>query len=258
MCGNKSDMKKYIVSGISNLLFLNFCIFVLTALFSASIFTAPINLIFSGLITIITLYVSAIILKHKLKKKKISSERKAKINELTYALNISTKKSGLNALYGAFSKKQDGCKLLQDKIVLKSGDKVFNCFGFDGITKKDVVKCYNLSTTSTCILACDYAPKEVKEFVALFKGKVKILEKQELFREINPYDIDLCVNLPLDFSLKQKPNFRILLNRKNAKRFLAFGLFFSLMSFFVPIKIYYLIMGGVFIIYSLILFFFGK
>lgn len=251
-------MKKYIFSGVSNLLFFNFVIFILTAVFTASAFAYPVNLVFSGFVTILSVFISTIIFKRKILKRKNTSARQEKISEITYALNFSSKKTGLGAIHGAYLKKDENAKLLSDKIVLSNGDRIFNCFGFNGITKKDVVKNFNLSSGGTCVIACDYATKEVKDFASLFRDKVKILEKQDLFKEINPFDINISTVIPIDFSKKPKPNLKLILKRKSAKRFLALGVFFTLMSFFVPIKTYYLVSGAIFIIFSLVLFFFGK
>ena len=63
---------------------------------------------------------------------------------------------------------------------------------------------------------------------------------------------------PIDFYKREKVKLRAVLNKKNAKKFIAFGLFFVLSSFFVPIKLYYLIMGGIMILFALTLWFFSK
>ena len=57
---------------------------------------------------------------------------------------------------------------------------------------------------------------------------------------------------------KDRPSFRVYLKRKNAKKFIAFGLIFIFLSFFVPIKLYYLIVGGLMLVYATTLLFFGK
>ena len=49
-----------------------------------------------------------------------------------------------------------------------------------------------------------------------------------------------------------------LLKKKNAKKFFLFGVCFCLFSFISPIKTYYLIWGGIMLVYSTVLILFGK
>ena len=64
--------------------------------------------------------------------------------------------------------------------------------------------------------------------------------------------------LLLDENTKPRFNLSAFLRKKNAKNFLVFGIVFSVMSFFVPLKIYYLLWGSVFLVLSLVTRLYGR
>ena len=143
---------------------------------------------------------------------------------------------------------------IKDKNVLL----VFN-FGFDAVSKTDVVKAYNLKTLKdkVYILAETYSP-EVKAFANRFEN-LFLSQGNEIFDFLKKND---C--LPqTKYAFKENKFDKIealksLLNKKNYKRFALFGIIFLIMSYFVPMKIYYIVVGGIFCTFSLICLLFGK
>ena len=61
-----------------------------------------------------------------------------------------------------------------------------------------------------------------------------------------------------DKKLKGLTLLKTLLEKKKAKRFFAFGFIFLAFSYFVPIKVYYVVFGCAFLIFALFLTIFGQ
>ena len=80
---------------------------------------------------------------------------------------------------------------------------------------------------------------ETEEKVYDFLEKSNCLPKEKLPIKSKKVDI--------------KKMFLPFINRANSKKFLLFGMLFILMSYFAPIKLYYLIFGCIFLLLSLIL-----
>ncbi len=252
-------MKKTILSSVSNVLFVFIFTFFLVSILSAKSFSHPVNLLFGLYVGLIVLLFSIIIAKSRLKKQKQKLTLKENENRVIYALNFMSKKKGLAVLYSQIVKLDASAKLCQNKILLSNGESVYNLFSFLPVTKADLVRCFNLSNAKKSVIYCEKAEKEVKDFARAFKGKIVIKERAEFFKEFPPENFVLEDNFtPIDFNKKDKPKLRVLLNKKNAKKFIAFGLFFILLSFFAPIKLYYIITGGIMILYAVTVLFFSK
>lgn len=252
-------MKKSIFATISNVIFIFFLSFFLVSIISSKTFIYPTNLLFGLYISLIVLLISIIIAKKNVKARKQKSLEENKITRIVYSLSFMSKRKGLAIFYNEIVKRDKGAKLYQNKIVLSNGCSVYNLFSFSPITKADLVKCFNLSNAKKSIILCESAPKEVKDFAKAFKGKIEIKEKAEIFKSLSPSDFNIDdAFTPVDFNKKDKPNFRALISKKNAKKFLAFGLFFIVTSFFVPIKTYYLIIGISMLVYSIFILIFSK
>lgn len=141
---------------------------------------------------------------------------------------------------------------------------VFLSFGFENKSKKEIVKAY----TYTCdkekdiakavILSSEF-PSEIIEFANRFGGKIKLVHGNDVYKLLLKHD-----NLPkitceiLKSQKVKRRKLSSLLYKKNSRKFLLFGLMFLLMSYVVPIKLYYLICGGLMLIFGFTLMFFGK
>ncbi len=135
---------------------------------------------------------------------------------------------------------------------------VFFSFGFKQKSKAEIVKAFNLLEDGerAIILGTEF-PEEVKEFAMRFGGRVSLIYGQPVYSLLKKHDnlpeITPDIKLP-DDAKKPLPKF---FRRKNAKSFLTFGIILLLMSYFVPLKLYYIIMGGAMLIFGFILLLFG-
>lgn len=135
---------------------------------------------------------------------------------------------------------------------------VFPLFGFDGVTKTDIVRSFNKAGKNRkAEIYSENFSESVSDFAARFGGKVILKDGAAAYELLNSANL-----LPeTDNCLKEKArkrDFRLLFDKKRAKNYLVFGLLFTFLSYFVPIKTYYLIFGAAFLTLALILRLFGK
>ena len=161
--------------------------------------------------------------------------------------------------YSAFIKKGYTAEIKKRYILLpKEKLQLFFVFSFDGLLKKDVVAIYNmLSSSNRAVIYTNSISDEMKDFVIRFNKKINVFYGKEVFDFLSESN-----SLPnIDFVLEDKKPPKIKLNnfleKKKAKNYLVFGIIFLLLSFFVPLKLYYIVCGGIMIIMSLFAKFFG-
>jgi hypothetical protein len=131
-------------------------------------------------------------------------------------------------------------------------------FGFEKVTKADVVRAFNLGGEKAEIYAESF-DKEVVEFAGRFNGKIELFDGVKTVNLLSSKGVLPSENYSSFYTEKKKPVFKKeLLYKKNAKKFLIFGVTFCFFSFFAPIKAYYLICGGLMISYSIFLMLYGK
>ena len=190
----------------------------------------------------------------------ISAKTERKYNAVMTKLNLSEDKFVSDLFEKAL--KADGLKAEKKRGCVHLPDEkktVFFRFGFDGVNKTELVKCFN-KTDKNCKteIYSETFSDEIKEFAARFNGKMVLTDGKEAFALLEKHGL-----LPKDAAIieeKQKAafDFSRLLDKKRAKNYLVFGLFFVFLSYFVPIKGYYLVFGAVFLTLALILRLFGK
>ena len=136
----------------------------------------------------------------------------------------------------------------------------FFFFRFDGVSKTDIVKCFNkIGKNQKAEIYSENFTDEIKAFAARFGGKIILTDGREAFNLLEKHDLLPKSKIDLDEENGTKRfDFSRLLDKKRAKSYLAFGLLFTLLSYFAPIKGYYLIFGVAFLILALILRLFGK
>ncbi len=197
----------------------------------------------------------------KYKTKKETAKKNESINELVNRLAFYNRAEVLSLFYKAF--KDDG-EVVQKKNgflylpVKKQG--VFFELGFDGLSKSAVVKAVNkLSPTDCAIIYSSFCQEDIKAFAKRFDGRVKVLGGNDVYERLkNPCDLLKSTPRICKETQLKKTTVADFLDRKKAKRFLALGLLFLLFSFFVPIKIYYIVCGCVLSVFSLFVLIFVK
>ena len=210
--------------------------------------------------TVFTLFVVKISIEKRKVKSGLNKNRK-KFRRVMTALNLSDEKTLLSLFDKAFksegllTEKKRGGIFIQDKKTT-----AFFRFGFDAVSKTDVVKCFNNIPKGTkAEIYAETFSNEVMDFAARFGGKVILSDGEKAYTLLENYGL-----LPEGSEIisyeppRQTVDFTRLLDKKRAKNFLVFGLFFVILSYLAPIKGYYLTFGMVFIAFALILRLFGK
>ena len=173
------------------------------------------------------------------------------------SLSLMPPKEIANLFFCAFEKdnlypqKKNGGVATKDKVY-------FFKFSFDPITKTDVVKFFNRITNGqTAVICCESFSKEVYDFVLRFNNKVQLMDGKTAYLLLKKHD---CLpKQTAEYSIarqvtKPRLNFTA---RKNAKKLFVFGVTFCALSFFVPIKLYYIVCGCVLLCLSVLIKLFG-
>jgi hypothetical protein len=137
---------------------------------------------------------------------------------------------------------------------------LFFKFGYEKVEKVDVVKYFNLLDEDfSAVIITNESDTDTLNFAKRFNGRIILYHFKDFYLELKKLGF-----LPpekyilLEENPKIKLSFSRFLKRKNAKNFLVFGVAFSVMSFFVPVKIYYLVWSGIFLSLSLITKLYGR
>lgn len=220
----------------------------------------PYSLIFSAVLTILTVM---IIYKWSSKKhgdKRLKKIEKQELEELVNELNFSTRNYRLLVLEKALSKQGLKHERRRGAIVIPEKNAVaFIKFGFDKPTKTDVVKAFNsINKTERAYIISETFEQDIKDFAKRFDGRVLLVDGARLYSYLKEHDSLPETQYSEFLEKKKKGDFRLLLDKRKSKTFFLFGLFFLFMSYFSPIKLYYILFGGAFVIYSIILRAFGK
>ena len=252
-------MKKSYIPVIFDTAFFSFSVFLF---FLSLIFRAvksPFSYIFSALIS--SLF--AVLVFGFLTRRKNKTETKKKEKEIIEQ----------NLFHLSFMKKSETVALF-NKAFINSGKpfikvgSVFRLpeentaysvvFSADGVKKSDVVKLYNaLKQNEKGKIFCAFYSRETEEFCARFNGRIILEKADKTYGFLKNNDA-----LPqLEFApptKKKKVGLKIILNKKKAKNYLVFGLIFTVMSFIVRYKFYYIAAGCFFLILAAITVVFGK
>lgn len=251
-------MKNFPLSVLTDGLFSYLICFI--AAFSVSACFMPRPAAFAAAITLSSVLMIFIV-KRLLKKRNTDltarGEKKAAEDALT-ALNLSDPSENLSLFKTAYEKK--GFTVTADKTALRlGGEKTVVCpvFGFDGLTKTDVVRAANAKRAGeNAIIYTAEASAGVKEFAARFNG-LTLISGDETYLFLKNAE---CLPKTKEGTFKTKKRWSVenLLSKKKAKTFFGFGAFFLLSSFFVPYKTYYIVCGVIMAALAVVSLLFGK
>ena len=189
-----------------------------------------------------------------------SKEKEKRYRRAMTSLNLSDEKSVTELFEKAL--KAEGFLTEKKKsgiFISENNTTAFFTFRFDGVTKTDIVKCFNkICKTQKAEIYSETFSDEVKAFAARFGGKIILKDGRDAFNLLEKHALLPKEKISLDEETKKGFDFTRLLDKKRAKSYLAFGLIFTLLSYFAPIKGYYLVFGASFLILSLVLRLFGK
>ena len=216
-------------------------------------FVITISLLFSVMITAVGFkfmqkkHGSTILKKEELTKKKEAFFNLAFYNENelnSYFLKLFTK-NGLKA-----ENTKNGILLEEKGLIVKFAFKLtmLSCDDFVNIVK---------DTDKTVLLLTDTAQSDVFSYAKKINTKIVTGENLFLIMKKNELYPEIKFKLTAKEQIVKK-RINIDLTRKKAKNFFVFGIMLLLFSFVVAFPIYYLIMGNLLIITSVILRFYGK
>lgn len=220
----------------------------------------PFSIIMAISLTIMSILLIVKIDLNKHKKLRQEHQKKFEAEEVLTKLDFMSK----TELYTLFSKvfEKQNIKFEKRKNYLylpeeKKG--IFFSFGFENKSKAEIVKAYNLidSQDKAEIYSSDF-PKDIKDFASRFGGKISLISGIQIYEMLKEVDL-LPEKENFLFPIKEpKKERKVFFTKKRAKSFLSFGTIFLLMSYFVPIKLYYVICGGIMLFIGLFCLFFGK
>ena len=181
-------------------------------------------------------------------------------NQIIFTLHCLPKTKLVSLFIKAYSNLNVKCEKKKEGIFLTDNKTlVLLRFGYQEVTKADIVKAFNLiKKEQTVQIYSDEFSASVKEFASRFVSvhlkdsvdTVKLLKDSNVLEQVDCLDVK---------TQPKKPQFiKNLFNKKRAKTFFGFGIFFLLSSLFVPLKTYYVVSGCVMLIFSLICIFFGN
>ncbi|MBR2499235.1 MAG: hypothetical protein IKB67_05940 [Clostridia bacterium] len=203
---------------------------------------------------IISLSIFKCLLTNRTKEKLSKAEKTAKTN-MTNQLNLYSQTQQTNLIERAINSK--GCKTERKKggvFIKEQNIVIFSKFSFDEISKTDIVKAFNNAGREDLIyIFCDAFSPEIKTFADRFDGRIILVGSDKVFRFLT--QTDCMPKEKFAFPEGKKLtfcSFKNVFRKEQSKRLAFFGLTLLLTSYFVPIKAYYIIFGGIFLFLSLI------
>ncbi len=158
-----------------------------------------------------------------------------------------------NSLGFSTEKRKDGIYLPDKKtlVILK--------FGYQEVTKADVVKAFNLIKKDQSVeIYSEEFSTEVKQFAERFVN-VKLKDGEKVLDLLKKSDCLSEIDYVVPEENRQRTSaLKSVFNKRRAKTFFGFGIFFLFSSLFVPLKTYYIVSGSVMLIIALICIFFGS
>ncbi len=248
-------------SYFSDVIFLTFITFLLSLVIFNFFIPHPYSIIYSALLSALALILFFAKSTAKQKQARIKKQAKKELDELMIELNFSARAEQNAIIEKALKNAGFSVEKKRGVLFLKDKNAIVLCrFSFNKVSKADIVRAYNLinSAQKAYILAQSFE-QEITSFAERFDGRVILLGQEKVYKLIKDNDAIPKSYKYKDFAeRKVKINLKNLLDRKKAKTFFFFGLLFLLFSYVSPLKLYYIICGCLFLIYSLILKLVGK
>lgn len=252
-------MKNFSLASFFNIIIATFIFFILSLAFFLGYFKYAVAISLSITLSLLFALIYFFFSKKKQQAKRIKNKEAKNIDELMIELNFISKQNLYSTFTKAFNAKNKTVEKVNRGLYLKE-DKtlIFFVFSFEGVTKSDVLQAYNmLKKEDKCLIYSSFCSPETEKFIERFGGLIQLENKKNIYSLLKDASLlPKSTHILLDYNTKK--TFKNYFNKKNAKRFLSFGIILVLMSFFVYYKIYYLIFGIAFLIFSSISLLFGK
>ena len=251
---------KFSLSVILDTLFCAFISFILLFILFNYYFILSVALTLSITLSLIIGMFVFIYLKKKKTAFNLSKKNRQNLDIMVNQLSLYSKKEQLSVLKTLLNKLSTPFEERKDFLYIKEkGLCLFTLFSFDQITKTDIVKIFNTISKEDLayIFASDYSP-EIISFASRFDGRIILVKKQDFYKILLKNDCLPKQKFPFEKNNKLKlSDLSRLLLKENSKKQFWFGLLFLIMSFFVYFKIYYIVIGCLFLVLSLVSRLFG-
>ena len=179
---------------------------------------------------------------HKKSEKK--SQSQARMDGVINGLCFLSQQKLLILFRSAYENLGRTAEIKSGAIFLDGKEAVFLRFWFDSLTKTEVVKIFNKLPKSYSAKVFTYSfDEQVKGFSDRFDERIKLFDGKDAFNLLEKAGVLVPATSPLSDEKPKKASLKGFLDRKKAKSFLRFGLFFMFFSFFVPYKLYYILFG---------------
>lgn len=245
-------MKTSIIAIGSDILFCLISIFLIGLIILNYFLPYPVSLVYAIILSLILTFIFA---KRKLKAWKSSGLKKSeqkKVDSLVLSLDFMPTQSVLALFEKAFMLKGEHFQRKKDFFVFESQNKIVyvNC-SVNGLTKADVVKVYNKSDENEKIIYATHLSKDVTDFIARFDKAITLKTEKDVYELLK--EVSLLPAPMVDLKLKPKNSVLIksAFSRQKAKQYFFLGIGFLFVSYFVRIKLYYILFGTAFLLFSL-------
>ena len=245
---------KFSLSVILDSLFTAFISFILLFILFNYRLTFLISITLSITFSLIILIFAYIYLRKKKNTYNLSKIDMQTMEIMANQLCLYDKKEQLEVFTNLLNKLNIKFEIKKDFIYIKEQEIcIFPLFSFDQITKTDIVKIFNtISRNQLAYIFAKEFTNEIESFSARFDGRIILVKKESLYKILSEQDLLPKQKLPFKEQSKVKlSSLKNILNKKNSKKLLGFGLLFLFMSLFVFAKIYYVVVGSIFLIISL-------
>ena len=243
------------------------CVFLFLASFIGSLcifyyFTPyPYCLVYAFCVGCILAISATKFLTNKQAKKHVKAKEKKLYFDTLIRLNLMRADKIKNLFIKTFSSLDEQIIKRKDGFYLPQSKKLYVIkFGFDKVSKADIVRAFNqLRKDETAVFLAETFSQEITAFANRFNKRVSLLDGIEIFNTLKNKGILPTQDYTPYYTEKKKITFSGgILKRKNAKKFLLFGVAFCFMSFIVPYKTYYIICGALMMLFAIMLKLFGK
>ncbi len=230
---------------ISDCIFCFFIEFILSLMFFDVILYRPYSIIFAISLSIVLSIITVKTCIKNVNDVKIKKSEKKEYENAMIQLNFMSLKEQSDFFDNALKKQEN--------------EIFFPIFSFDNVNKGDIIKAFNKSKNGeTVIVFSEKFKDEIKNFAKMFNKKIVLKDGEETFKLLKEANSLPKNKIEVFKEIKKHEVLKLFPQKKKARKFLAFGILFFVLSYFVPIKTYYVACGTVFLILALLLRMFGK
>ncbi len=245
---------------IFDCIFSGFIALLLSLVLFSSFLPHPYSVIISVVVALIFALFAFKFLYKNQQNNSLKKAEKAGLNLMLTQFNFSPDMENVEFFYKLFRAKGFSVERKRGGIFFKDKPAVaFIKFGFSPVSKSDVVKYFNLLRKDDVgYIISDEFSAEILSFISRFDDRLKPISGGEIYKYLK--EKNALPKARFQFVEKKQKGLKILRNllyKNKAKNYLVFGLVFLLMSYFFSYKIYYIVVGVIFLISALLARLFG-